>query len=371
MEFSYWEIKEWLSNVDFTIVGSGITGLSCALALREKYPKAKMLILEKGLLPQGASTKNAGFACFGSVSELLDDLQHQSEENTLALVEKRWKGLALLRKNLGDKAIDYQHHSGFELFQNHQREVYEECLEKIEYLNRLLRPHFEKNVFSTVKNDFGFKKVFPLLIKNAFEGQLDTGKMMRALLQKAYQERILILNGISFESYSNDNTRVHIKTDHFSFIAKKLFIATNGYASQLGLDTVKPARAQVLITKPIEKLKIKGTFHMEEGYYYFRNIDNRILFGGGRNLDLKGETTTELAQTDQIQNQLESLLGTVILPDNMYEIEHRWSGIMGVGNHKNPILKTLGPHVFCGVRLGGMGVAIGSLTGRELAAFVN
>ena len=49
MNFSYWELKEWFSNVDFTIVGSGIVGLSCALELKKKHPKANVLILEKGM----------------------------------------------------------------------------------------------------------------------------------------------------------------------------------------------------------------------------------------------------------------------------------------------------------------------------------
>jgi hypothetical protein len=40
---------------------------------------------------------------------------------------------------------------------------------------------------------------------------------------------------------------------------------------------------------------------------------------------------------------------------------------MGVGKQKKPILEKLSPKVYCGVRLGGMGVAIGSLVGKELA----
>ncbi|MEI7508538.1 MAG: FAD-dependent oxidoreductase, partial [Flavobacterium sp.] len=72
MQLSYWEIKNWFSQVDFTIVGSGIVGLHCALNIRERFPASKILILEKGILPQGASTKNAGFACFGSLSEIMD-----------------------------------------------------------------------------------------------------------------------------------------------------------------------------------------------------------------------------------------------------------------------------------------------------------
>ena len=74
MNLSYWELKSWFMNVDFTIVGSGIVGLNCAFYLKQKYPSANILILEKGILPQRASTKNAGFACFGSLSEIIDDL---------------------------------------------------------------------------------------------------------------------------------------------------------------------------------------------------------------------------------------------------------------------------------------------------------
>jgi len=148
---------------------------------------------------------------------------------------------------------------------------------------------------------------------------------------------------------------------------KKLFIATNGFAKQLKIPEVKPARAQVIITKPIENLNIKGTFHLDEGYYYFRNIDNRILLGGGRHLDFKTEETTEFGETQIIQNKLDDLLQTTILPHTKYEIDHRWSGIMGVGKQKKAIVKQLSNNIFCGVRLGGMGIAIGSTIGKQLA----
>jgi glycine/D-amino acid oxidase-like deaminating enzyme len=163
---------------------------------------------------------------------------------------------------------------------------------------------------------------------------------------------------------------VEVVTNEFTFKTKKLIFTTNGFASELTKNEVKPARAQVLITKPIENLHIKGTFHLDQGYYYFRNINNRVLFGGGRNIDFEGETTTSLETTEKIQNRLEDLLKNVILPDTPFEIEHSWSGIMGIGNSKNPIVKQLSNHIYCGVRMGGMGVAIGSLIGKEVADLV-
>ena len=50
MNYSYWENKEWFNGNDFTIVGSGIVGLTCAISLREKYPNSK-IIKKKDALP--------------------------------------------------------------------------------------------------------------------------------------------------------------------------------------------------------------------------------------------------------------------------------------------------------------------------------
>ncbi|WP_010230173.1 NAD(P)/FAD-dependent oxidoreductase [Gillisia marina] len=371
MNLSYWEYQSWLTNVDYTIIGSGIVGLNTALRLRDKFPKANILILERGFLPNGASTKNAGFACFGSLSEILDDLNSHSEEEVVQLVQKRVDGLALLRKTLRDDTIDFNLWGSYELFIPADKSLLEECKSKMDYVNTLLHPVFKENVFSFGPDKFGFNQIEETLIFNKFEGQINTGKMMEALLQKALNAGIKILNNITVEEFSEGNSTVNIKTDQFEFSTNKLLIATNGFAAQLGLGSVKPARAQVLITKPIENLQIQGTFHLDKGYYYFRNIDNRILLGGGRNLDLKTEETTQLGETELIQNKLDALLRETILPNTEFEIDRRWSGIMGVGVQKKPIVKQLSENVYCGVRLGGMGVAIGSLVGRELADLIS
>ncbi len=370
MNLSYWEYQSWLSNIDYTIIGSGIVGLNTALRLKEKFPKANILILERGFLPNGASTKNAGFACFGSLSEILDDLKSHSEEEVVQLVQKRVDGLSLLRKTLGDDAIDFNLWGGYELFTPQDKTLLEACESKMDYINALLHPIFKENVFSSRTNKFNFKKIEESVIFNKFEGQINTGKMMEALLLKTLNAGIKILNNITVEEFSEGSSSVKIKTNQFEFSTNKLLIATNGFAAQLGLDAVKPARAQVLITKPIEKLQIKGTFHLDMGYYYFRNIDNRILLGGGRNLDFKGEETTVMVETALIQNKLESLLKETILPNTKFEIDKRWSGIMGVGDQKKPIVKQLSENIYCGIRMGGMGVAIGSLVGRELADLI-
>lgn len=370
MHLSYWEIKNWFTNVDYTIVGSGIVGLHSALRLRERFPESKILVLEKGMLPEGASTKNAGFACFGSLSEIIEDLKTHSEEEVIELVKKRWSGLQLLRKNLGDQAIDLKPHGGYELFLENDENTYAECLQKLSFINDILRPLFKTDVFEKNVDRFGFKNIKEYTIFNPFEAQIDTGNMMQALLKEAYLKNIIILNNQTVTQYSDTGNNVEIQLNDYTFKTKKLLFATNGFAQELTEGEVKPARAQVVITEPIPDLDIKGTFHLDKGYYYFRNINNRILLGGGRNLDFEGETTTSLEQTQLIQNKLEEILSTVILPNTPHQIAHRWSGIMGVGSHKKPIVKQLSSNVYCGVRMGGMGVAIGSLIGQELADLI-
>ena len=366
MKLSYWEKKEWFTNIDYTIVGSGIVGLNTALILAKKHPKAKITIIEKGVLPQGASTKNAGFACFGSISEMLSDLQNHTEQEVFNLVQKRWKGLQLLRSTLGDTTIDFQQNGSYELFLPNTH-LYDNCIQKIEPINTLLLPLFKQPVFKEKRTPFGFKKVHQNAIFNLLEGQIDTGKMMSALLQIVLSKGIKIINNCELLKYTETGSNVKLQTNLQEFTTQKLLITTNGFAQQLLKENVLPARAQVLITKPIPNLKIKGTFHLDEGYYYFRNINNRILFGGGRNLDFKAEETTKMTTSALVQNKLTELLKTTILPNTPFEIDYAWSGIMGVGNQKKPIVKQVSNNIYCGVRLGGMGIAIGSLVGKELA----
>ena len=378
MNLSYWERKNWFTNVDYTIVGSGIVGIFCALNLRERFPDSKILILEKGILPQGASTKNAGFACFGSISEIIDDLKTHTEEEVIQLIQNRKNGIEILRKRLGDDKIDYKPFGGYELFLKNETSIYEECLQKLPFINEILKPIFKTDTYAKEIDRFGFSGIHEYSIFNPFEGQIDTGNMMQNLLKLAVSENILILNNIEVGSFLDKDNKVEVEIKikgenddkGFSFETKKLLFATNGFASKLTNGQVIPARAQVIITEPIKNLDIKGTFHIDKGYVYFRNIDNRILIGGARNIDFETENTTEFGKTNIIQNRLEELLKEVILPNQDFKIESRWSGIMGLGNSKTPIIEQISENVSCGVRLGGMGVAIGSLVGTKLAELI-
>jgi gamma-glutamylputrescine oxidase len=367
---SFWEREQYLNGIDIVIAGSGIVGVNAALALKKSAPSLKILIVERGALPSGASTKNAGFACFGSITELMDDLSYLSENEVFSLVEKRYRGLKRLRENVGDANMNLEMLGGYEVFDS--ADEFQLCAEKMSWFNEQLQPITGlTNIYADASDkipSFGLGRV-KHLIHNRGEGQIDTGRMMNALLAKAESAGIQLMNGLEILRYTQEEKYISVHTNNgFTIRAKQLVICTNGFAKQLlPSEDVDPARAQVLVTNEIPGLKLRGTFHYEKGYYYFRNIGNRILFGGGRNLDFSSEKTTEHALTSVVQQRLDELLQTMILPGIDYTIDMRWAGTMGVGKTKTPIVRKIEERVFCAVRMGGMGVALGSLTGEEVA----
>jgi glycine/D-amino acid oxidase-like deaminating enzyme len=376
---SFWEKQSFL-YYDYLIVGSGIVGLSTASSLIEKEKNAKILVLERGIFPTGASTKNAGFACFGSLTEILADLRTMPAEQVVSLVSERYHGLLGLRKRLGDTQIGFLQYGGYELIS--EKEL--PALNKIDSVNDLLFPIFKSKVYA-IKNEqiqeFGFDKNFTKsLIFNPYEGQIDTGKMMQSLLRYVQSKGVMILNQCEVthieDSHKQATVKVwvrnHLDKEDIAFSARKVIVCTNAFTPQLfPTEDIFAGRGQVLVTEPIANLKIKGTFHFDEGFYYFRNFENRLIFGGGRNIDFQAENTLEIATTPRIMNDLEEKLRMIILPNTSYQIAHRWAGIMAFGNEKKPIVKYHSANIILAVRMGGMGIAIGTQIGKQVLDLIS
>lgn len=370
---SYWE-KHNFYTADVIIIGSGIVGLNAALTIKLASPKTSVIVLERGFLPSGASTKNAGFACFGSISELIEQEKRAGTNGLYHLISKRWSGLLKLKALLGNEAICYENYGGYELFRPTDDDLAQECVLKLSHFNKLIADIVsEKEVYSLANaqiNTFGFKGITALL-KNKLEAQIDPGSMMKALLTKVSTLGVTVLNNCKVKKINEENHTIVLETEQGNFSCKKVILTTNAFINELipGINVV-PGRGQVVITKPIPNLKLKGTFHYDKGFYYFRNVNDRVLLGGGRNLDFNAEETTEFGETEKVQQALLSLLKEVILPDTAFEIDQKWSGIMAFGDALHPIVEELRPNVFCAVRCNGMGIAIGSYTGQEVGEMV-
>lgn len=366
---SIWELDTFYRKRDIVIIGSGFTGLWTAISIKEKFPEKSVLIVERNSIPTGASTRNAGFACFGSLTEIISDFEKMGWEKTLDLVKMRFEGLQKIQNYFTNDEIDFELCGGYEILND------ESALEKLDEVNQHLFPITKtENTFKIVNEKikkFGLGKS-EFLVENLCEGSLHSGKLITKLVEKCHELKVEFLCGTEVESFTETENEVEIKiNENLILKSDKVIFCTNAFSSKfLKSEEIIPARGQIILTEPIENLKLKGTFHYDEGYYYFRNLGNRILLGGARNQDFETEETIDFETTEFLQNHLEQFLKEVILPNQDVKIAMRWSGIMAMGNEKTPIVKQLSERQFCAIRLSGMGVALAPEIGEMVCGIV-
>jgi len=364
--YSYWEKYHWFEKVDYAIVGAGIVGLSTALELRALFPEAVIAVYERAAIPHGASTKNAGFACFGTLSEIMDDLESLSEQAVIDLIQLRWKGLQRLLARVPKEAMSYIPTGGYEVFKD-ETEL-DQYSKSLIYVNQLIESAIGKTKVLKYSNDYAFKGLCKTSIKNDEEAQINPVNLIKYLIAQCQKASIPIKFSTEISAFNDNKNGVELVVNKtIKLQTKRLLICNNAFAKRLlpSLD-ITPARNQVIVSKPFSKPPIIGTFHYDKGYVYFRNIGNRVLIGGARNIDTLEETTSVFGENPKVIQHLLSFLENKLLGQPI-EVDIKWSGIIATGSNKTSIIKRHSNNVFLGVRQGGMGIAIGSEVAYKLA----
>jgi gamma-glutamylputrescine oxidase len=369
---SIWEKETFYSPQDIIIIGAGLMGLWSALELKKKNSSLRITILERNTTPLGASTRNAGFACFGSPTELIHDAENSGTDSMLEVVEMRYKGIEKIRSLFTDDITGFDPCGGYECI-NGDYKYWDVLNDKISWLNKSLQPITgATNIFHRTDEKLASLGLqhFDCLVENTTEAALHSGKLVHALTQKVQSAGIHILYGMELKEWESNSDTVSIHTQqNIDFTAGKLLFCTNAFTHTLveGL-AVTPARGQVIVTSPIENLALKGTFHYDEGFYYWRNLGNRILIGGARNTAFEEEETTDLSGSQKVKLALEDFLKTHLHPSCQYTIDHHWSGIMGFTGDKKPFVGYVGDNALAAIACNGMGVALTPMIAEKVAA---
>lgn len=369
--FSYWEKAYWFDKVDYCIVGAGYVGLLTSIFLAQKYPSKQIMLVDSHPVPQGASTKNAGFACFGSVGELCDDLNHTSHNDLVELVRMRYEGLELLLQTIPPNEYDYLACGGQEVFVS--RYEFEKVVSSIDRANALMEQATGMaEVFAIVPLDMTTSRMHGDVIENKYEGQLNPVKLLKALIAKARSLGVQIHTGFQVSRWEKreENKWNLIFKNGLSVQSSELILATNAFSQQIlpALD-VTPKRNQVLISAPLDIKGFRGTFHYDRGYVYFRNVGlDRLLIGGARNLDSEGESTSQFGPNEKIVSHLTDFVRKYLFES--FVPEKSWSGIIATGQSKFPIIRKSDSGAYLAVRLGGMGVATASQVATRLVTLL-
>ena len=365
MRLSYWERKNLNKKRGVVIIGAGLVGLSAAIEVKNMRPDLSVLVIDRAPIGAAASTRNAGFACFGSISEICTDIDIYGEDKVIKLVKRRKAGIRDISFRFRNFGIGYKESGGYEIFRS--KDEFERWESDVKYINDLL----DDKIFSIINTPPPLSTFHKCIFNNS-EGQLDTGQLYSAMLEETRLKNIEIIRGIEVVQIDKASCLIEVMVNeekldiHFD----KLILASNALTKSFypALD-VQGVRNQVLITKPIKNHGLSGCFHLDKGYVYFRDVEDRVLIGGARNL-FSDEETTIFGQNSDNLDYLFNLLKTQILTDTQtseIEIASTWSGILCGGSERIPIIEKISENLTVAVRLSGMGVAIGIDVGREAA----
>lgn len=352
-------------------MGAGLMGLWAALELKKIRPSLRVTILERNTTPLGASTRNAGFACFGSPTELIHDADTQGPDAMLGIAEMRYRGIEKIRTHFTDAQIGFDACGGYECI-NLNYKNWQELPDRLHWLNGLLKGITGKSaLFQQAGHQLAAMGLqgFDTLIENGTEAALHSGKLVQALTQKVQAAGVNILYGQEVGTIEKQNNTVRITTKQGpQFTGLHVLLCTNAFTPELAPEAgIEPARGQVIVTSPIPGLPMKGTFHFDEGFYYWRNLGNRILLGGARNTAFAAEATTDLSGSEPVRKTLENFLAQHLHPSFQYRIEYHWSGIMGFTTDKRPYTAQVQEGVTAAIACNGMGVALTPIVAEQLA----
>ena len=367
---SYFSYRPLENNYDFVVVGAGFTGLSAVYHLAKRHPRAKIALIDRHLPPLGASTRNAGFACIGTVGEFIADIQLEQPECVWDRMHERWQGLTLLRSILGDQVIGYESLGGHELFT--EQEEFERVSAYLASCNTALKQRTGLDQWYNLTRINGYNA-----IQMPREGQLQPAMAWSGFAHLCEQMGIHLAWGRKLVDMTEKMDGVSLtveegaKGSYQQFHSSSVILATNAFSKSIDRDiSVSPGRGLVLLTKALDSQPWQGTFHAQQGYIYFRNVGtDRLLLGGARHVDFSGETTTQFGVNTEIKAFLLKYMKEILVIDPS-EVEFEWSGIMGFTPDKNPVIRTeLSGNIALAVGLSGMGVALSAELGRKAAEF--
>jgi gamma-glutamylputrescine oxidase len=368
MPFSFWEYNQYQKDNTYVVIGGGIVGLSSAIELKKLNERFNVIVIDEFYPAQGASTKNAGFACFGSVTEIIDDLSHMDRNEVIDIVKMRWNGISILKERLHENDVNIDFNGGKELFAHRSFP----SKSNINLANSIMQEATQIPDYFKVALNADFSQLDEQVICMKAEGELNPIEMNNVLQSICRKLGVQFIYGR--KAILNEQQKTVEIEGNIIIKFDKVIVCTNGFTKKIlpHID-VNPARNHILVTEPLPQLKWKGVYHYDKGYYYFRRVDDRILLGGARNFDSEKENTSSFEFNPKIIDELKRFLFEIILCNQKCAIDYHWTGILGISKSKFPIMAEYEKDCYLAVRLGGMGVAIGSYLGRQVVnlAFKN
>jgi glycine/D-amino acid oxidase-like deaminating enzyme len=294
-------------DIDVAVVGGGITGCSCALALAEAG--ARVRLYEAREIAGGASGRNGGFALRGAAAPYPVVVDSIGRERASELCRWTEDELAVLASGAGDafRPTGSLRVAADEEERDELEEEYEALRADgfaVEWRGELPAPLAGR---------------CPAAIFHPTDGVLQPARLVRRLAERAAAAGVDVREHSRLESVAEAG-------------AQTVVVATDGYPSGLlgeleGL--IVPTRGQVIATEPVPELYFEIPHYGRHGFdYWHQRPDGRVVAGGFRDASLQDEFTAEEVTTPVVQEALEDFVASLF--GRRVRVDYRWAGIFGL-----------------------------------------
>jgi glycine/D-amino acid oxidase-like deaminating enzyme len=326
-------------SVDLAIIGGGYTGLWAAYFAKKLEPSVSVAVFEAEQIGYGASGRNGGWlsamppgnrATFARVSG-------GGVEASRALQQEFVAGVDTVLDILQAEGINADQNKGGALVAAHTKAGLGRLVARRDAdwkyglteddVHLLDRNEFQSQInISTVHGGLFYKQCARLHPAKLVYGLADTLTSMGVSIYEGSR-----VGSIDGKTLTLDNGRV---------TAAKTFICTEGYSGQLlGSRTLIPINSSMIVTKPLsaeawQQIGWNGLQCLSDSAHTFiysqRTADGRIAIGG-RGVPYRygsgtgGTGSTAQSTVDLISTKLRSFF-----PGIPFEVDHAWSGVLGV-----------------------------------------
>ncbi len=332
-------------RVDVAVVGGGITGCSCALALAEAGLKVRLFDARE--VAGGASGRNGGFALRGGAAPYPVLAESVGDDATADLW--RWTETELVE--LARLAGDAFRPTG-SLRLAVDEEERDELREEYDALRAAgFSAEWREDLDAPLSR-------YPAALFHPPDGVLQPARLVRRIAECAAAAGVEIHEHRRIGSLDEAD-------------ANTVVVATDGYPSGLlgELDgLVVPTRGQVIATEPIEEMLFEIPHYGRHGFdYWHQRLDGRIVAGGFRDVSIDTEFTADEVTTPVVQEALERFVEEHV--GRPLRVDYRWAGIFGMVFDFLPVVGQVpGQHgVWIAGGYSGHGNVLGFACGRLVA----
>jgi glycine/D-amino acid oxidase-like deaminating enzyme len=359
-------------SADIAIVGGGFTGVSTAWHLRRRRPELGIVLLEAGVLGQGASGRNGG-----QVLHWVNGVTPRTPDELRRIHAVTQIGIDLAAELAGRfaPAGTFHRRGALEIYTDAQRA--EAAHRHVEALRAAGLPaEFLPGASLGMQGARG-------AVLDPLAGRLNGFALLQSL------RGVLAADGVAVHEHTpvrrvRTGAEIELETPGGSVRARALVLATNGYTPSLGFFArgILPLHSHVLASAPLDDATWARigwgawdgfTDDLDRIAYACRTPRGRLVFGGGGNAAYEygfGGPTAVAARTgDRADRFLRGAMTRYFPALADVAVTHRWAGVLGITLDRVCSMGVGGKHrnVYHALGYSGHGVALALLAGRVLA----